>query len=84
MSATHSSCNVGETFGSTDVTFGFLAGRIQGAAGPRDATKLYLAKCASMISHAFSASANVLKGDPPTLTAGGHLNVKAIFLDFRK
>lgn len=30
----------------------------------------YLVRCASIASQAFSASANVLKGDPPTLMAG--------------
>jgi hypothetical protein len=33
-------------------------------------TPSYRVRCASITSQAFSASANVLKGDPPTLMAG--------------
>jgi hypothetical protein len=33
-------------------------------------SKVYWVRCASIASQAFSASANVLNGDPPTLMAG--------------
>ena len=43
--------------------------------GPSSASRLrqsrsYLVRYANMVSQAVSASANVLKGDPPTLIAG--------------